>query len=137
MQLPKGMEDQYASFRQHIQQAHDLDAKEDLDMDAQLENVSSERGNSSLQMSIRKNLLQAAQATSYKSAHISDSIPPTLQYRNLWKMLRRAKPQSDERQWTTRPHPHPKLQVSTPHSPPTQGLNVYPYWPLVCLAKCG
>ena len=48
-------------------------------MDAQLENVSPERGGSSLQMLLDKNSIQA---TPNKSVHISEGTPPTLQYRN-------------------------------------------------------
>ena len=51
-------------------------------MDAQLENVSPERGGSSLQLSSERNSIQVAQMTPHKSTHISDSTPPTLHYRN-------------------------------------------------------
>ena len=82
MQPSTGMDDQYTLFRQQTHQAHELEAEEDLDMDAQLENVSPERGSSSLQMSLGRNSIQATQATPHKSIHISESTPPTLQYRN-------------------------------------------------------
>ena len=48
-------------------------------MDAQLENVSPERGGTSLQMSLGKNSIKV---TPNKSVHISDGTSPTLQYRN-------------------------------------------------------
>ena len=47
-------------------------------MEVQLENVSPEYGGSSL----GRNSIQAVQATSRKSAHISENTPPTLLYRN-------------------------------------------------------
>ena len=54
----------------------------DLDINAQLENVSPERGGSSLQLSSERHSIQAAQLTPHKSTHVTDSTPPTLQYRN-------------------------------------------------------
>ena len=49
---------------------------------AHLENVSPERGSSSLLMSLGRHSIQATQATPNKSVHVSESTPPTLQYRN-------------------------------------------------------
>ena len=90
------IEDQYVEFRQQVAtqtlpfhneppshqplQAHEVEAEEDLDIDTQLENVSPEKGNSSLQMSLGKHYIQT---TSHKSVHISENTPTTLQYRNL------------------------------------------------------
>ena len=70
------LNDQYQEFRQqvlaqppipptsqlsnHVPQSHDFEAEEDLDMDAQLENVSPERGGSSLQMTYERTPQQAA-----------------------------------------------------------------------------
>ena len=51
-------------------------------MDAQLENVSLERGGSSLQVSLERYLLQATHETPQRSVRIADSTPETLQYRN-------------------------------------------------------
>ena len=51
-------------------------------MDAQLENVSPERGGSSLQISSEKHSVQGAQLTPSKSVHMTKNTPPTLQYRN-------------------------------------------------------
>ena len=95
---PPTIEDQYNEFRQQVliqpplphaaqlshqpTSYHGPDEEEDLDMDALLENVSPERGGSSFQMSLGKNSTQPTQATPRKSAHISESTPPTLQYRN-------------------------------------------------------
>lgn len=71
MQPPNEMDDQYMVFRHHIQTSppmshpipprNDIVAEEDLDMDAQLENVSSERGGSSLQLSLERQPLQVVQ----------------------------------------------------------------------------
>ena len=66
------------SSHQHLT-AHDFGAEEDLHMDAQLENVSPERGGSSLQISLEKNSIQV---TPHKSVHLSEGTPPTLQYHN-------------------------------------------------------
>ena len=51
-------------------------------MDAQLENVSPERGGSSLQVSIEGDSIQGAQATPWKSMQIGECTPPTLPYRH-------------------------------------------------------
>ena len=53
-----------------------------MDMDAQLENVSPERGGSSLQVSLGGDSIQGAQATPWKSVQIGEGTPPTLPYRN-------------------------------------------------------
>ena len=89
------MDAQYTAFKHHIQaqppmhptshpipHQHDIEAEEDLDMDAQLENVSPERGGSSLQVSLERHSIQAAQEPSQKSIRIAESTPQTLQYRN-------------------------------------------------------
>lgn len=64
---------------QHI---HALEVEEDLDMDAQLENVSPERGGSSLQISFERDIIQADQANSHKPTHIIASTPPPMSLRN-------------------------------------------------------
>ena len=51
-------------------------------MDAQLENVSPERGGSSLQVLIGGDSIQATQATPWKSVQIGECTSPTLAYRN-------------------------------------------------------
>ena len=90
---PSALNNQYLEFRQQVQSQqahlplqppppHDTTAQDDLDMDAQLENVSPERGGSSLQLSYHRNSALAAHATSHKSTHITESTPPTVQYRN-------------------------------------------------------
>ena len=86
---------QYVEFRQqvaappsslHNETSHqgphriDTDVDEDLNMDAQLENISPERGGSSLQASLERHSIQAAQTSSQKSIRIADNTPPTLQY---------------------------------------------------------
>ena len=92
------LNDQYQEFRQQVlaqppipsapqlsnrvPQSHDFEAEEDLDMDAQLENVSPERGGSSLQMTYERTPQQAAQAPINTSIHHTESIPQSLQYRN-------------------------------------------------------
>ena len=87
------MEAQYSSFRSQIQaqpSIHpkspqlplDMDAEENLDMDAQLKNVSPERGGSSLRVSLARNSTHGIQATPRKSIHIPEGTPSTLQYRN-------------------------------------------------------
>jgi hypothetical protein len=83
--------------------------EEDLDMDAQLENVSPERGGSSLQVSLEKHSLQAAQASSQKSIRIADSIPPTLPHRH--PQIRDA----SESQSTKRRKADDYTATSTPH----------------------
>ena len=80
---PTEMDAQYATFRQQVQplpsnqphshqlqSKHDMDAEEDLDMDAQLENVSPERGGSSLQVSLDRH------------SNPSQRLPPILPSRN-------------------------------------------------------
>jgi hypothetical protein len=98
---PTTLNDQYNEFRQQVlsqppiphtsqlsnhtpphHQPHELDAEEDLDMDAQLENVSLERGGSSLQLTFDRVSHQAAHALPNNSSHHIESTPPTLQYRN-------------------------------------------------------
>ena len=85
--------DQYSEFRQqallkpstsHESQPpqRDFGTDEDLDMDAQLENVSPERGGSSLQVSLGEDSIQVAQETPWRSIQIGESTPPTLPYRN-------------------------------------------------------
>lgn len=80
-QLPT-LNEQYKEFRQHVltqppiprtfelsthtPQLHDIDAKKNLDMDAQLENMSLERGGSSSQMT-------------YEQTHSATSRPSTTQ----------------------------------------------------------
>ena len=86
------LETKYHEFRQRVssqppsshksQPSHNFAADEDLDMDAQLENVSPERGGSSLQVSLGGNSIQPAQTTSWKTVQIRESTPPTLAYRN-------------------------------------------------------
>ena len=53
-----------------------------MDMDAQLENVSPERGGSSLQVSLGGESIQGAQAPPWKSGQIGENTPPTIPYRN-------------------------------------------------------
>ena len=91
MQPTHEIDNQYMAFRNQIQapspiphqgsHRNDTNVDEDLDMDAQLENVSPERGGSSLQASLERHSIHAAQS-SQKSVHIADNTPPTLQYRN-------------------------------------------------------
>ena len=86
------LETKYHEFRQRVssqppsshksQPSHNFAADEDLDMDAQLENVSPERGGSSLQVSLGGNSIQPAQTTSWKTVQIRENTPPTLAYRN-------------------------------------------------------
>ena len=68
-----------SNSHRHLQE---LTGEIDLDIDAQLENVSPKRGGSSLQISFERHSIQAAYLTPHKSTHITESIPPTLQYRN-------------------------------------------------------
>ena len=64
---------------QHI---HALEVDEDLDMDAQLENVSPDRGGSSLQISSERDVIQADQVNVHKPTHIIASTPPPMSLRN-------------------------------------------------------
>ena len=101
-QPPLTLNDQYADLRQQVaaqppthhtassthqpihnsHPTHELGADEDLDMDTQLENVSPERGGSSLQVSLGGDSIQGAQATPWMNVQIGESTPPTLAYRN-------------------------------------------------------
>lgn len=97
LQPPHTLNEQYNGFRQQVAaeptkhhtgtstvqppQGHTYEVDKDLDMDAQLENVSPERGGSSLQISLGRNSTHSPQATIGKSLHISEGIPSTLQYR--------------------------------------------------------
>ena len=94
-QLLPDMDKQYLEFRHQIQDQppmlptshqgpHRIDnnTDEDVDIDAQLENISPERGGSSLQVSLERQSMKAVQEVSQKSIRIVDSTPPTLQYRN-------------------------------------------------------
>ena len=92
--MSKSIQDQYIEFRHQVAAStsfqneptshqplntHDFGVGEDLDMVLQLENVSPERGGSSLQMSMENNSIQV---TPPKSIHLPEGTPPTLQYRN-------------------------------------------------------
>ena len=134
------MEAQYTSFRNQVQaqptthlkspqEPHDMDAAEDLDMDAQLENVSPERGGSSLQISLERHSTHATQATPRQSIRISESTPPTLQYRNPRhedasgsQTTKRRK--ADDYTATSTPK-IPSKAISHPtHSKPTFGIDM-------------
>ena len=98
--LSSTLNDQYTEFRQqvaaqpptshtphlshHSAIPHEFGVDEDLDMDVQLEleNVSPERGGSSLQASLVGDSIQGAQVTPWRSVQIGDSTPPTIPYRN-------------------------------------------------------
>lgn len=95
---------QYMEFRQQTshnsQPSHPPNpiqeaADEDLDMDAQLENVSPERGGSSLQISTERNFIQVVQATPRKSTHLFENTPPTLAYRNLGEQTTKRRKSDD------------------------------------------
>lgn len=141
------LQDQYVKFRQQVAaqpptsqnlpsphqppRAHDLKAEEHSDMDVQLENVSPERGGSSLQMSFGRNSIQATQATPCKSIHISESTPPTIQYRNP-RLADASESQTTKRRkaedYTATSPLH--FQVSTLPHLHIQGPNVRPHWAL-------
>ena len=61
---------------------HALEVDEDLDMDAQLENVSPERGGSSLQISSKRDIVQVAHVHPHKTTRNTTSTPPTMTPRN-------------------------------------------------------
>ena len=91
-QPQQALMEQYNKFRHQVliksptsyksQPPHKLGGEEDLDMDAQLENVSLERGGSSLQVSLGEDSIQVAQATPWKSVPVGEGTSPTLSYRN-------------------------------------------------------
>ena len=127
-QPQQALMDQYNEFRQQVhikpptshesQLPHEFGGEDDLDMDAQLENVSPERGGSSLQVSLGANSIQVAQATPSKTVPIGDGTPPTLPYRN--SRLEDA----SESQTTKRRKAADYSVTSTPHS------KISPYHPL-------
>lgn len=96
---------------QQLTSIHDIDAEEDLEMDAQLENVSPKRGSNSLQLSYNHNTKHAAQA-------YSPSLHTPLQTHHKryntatqeWKTHWRAKPPNGERPKITPLHQHPSNQ---------------------------
>ena len=128
MQSPNEMDDQYMVFRHQIQTSlpmsqqipprNDIEVEEDLDMDAQLENVSPERRGNSLQISLERQPIQAAQDMSQKSDRITDNTPPTLQYRNP-RITEASESQTTKRRkaedYTATSTPH----VSSKHHTPT------------------
>ena len=129
MQPPNEMDDQYMVFKHHIHASppvshpihprNDIVAEEDLDMDAQLENVSPERGGSSLQLSLERQPPRAAQDISQKSVHIADSTPPSIQYRNP-RLTDASESQNTKRRkaedYTATSAPHVSSKLHTPSS---------------------
>jgi hypothetical protein len=129
------MDDQYLAFRQQIQaqpphtsNSHQRssqlqhDADEDLDMDAQLENVSPEHGGSFIQVSLERQLIQAYHATSPKSTRIIESTPHTLPHRNP-RIEDASESQNTKRRKAddfTATSTIPRKPISTPSSSPSK-----------------
>ena len=111
-QPQQALMNQYNEFRQQVhikpptshksQLPQELGGEEDLDMDAQLENVSPERGGSSLQVSLGDDYVQVAQTTPWKTVQIGEAH--LLQYPTVtpdWMTLRKAKQQKGEKRRIT------------------------------------
>ena len=60
----------------------DLEAEEDLEMDAQLEDASPECGGSSLQLTYERRSKHTTSRDLFKNIHTTESTPQSLQYRN-------------------------------------------------------
>ena len=85
-------------------------------MDAQLENVSPERGGSSLQVSLGGDSIQGAQATPWKSVQIGEGTPPTLPPPNALESQTTKRRKAEDYTATSTPTISSKRTTPPPHS---------------------